>query len=224
MRLAPDRQRRIGATDAGPICAFYHPRLAHLARYANAADVYFRIAHKLQRPPTKAMARGIEAEPKLRQAYVETVGAPMALEHPVVCQHQRFPWATSSPDDVAEAEGGLVVVEYKSTSVFARQQWGEPLTDLVPDGYLCQVAWNCEVLDAPYWHLMVGFGKDSADGFGFVESALYQGERDAELGALLLECGERFQRDFLERRMPPPLEPLNNRRAISRLMKEEYGR
>ena len=223
MKLAEDGQRRIGATDAAPIVAFYRPEMAHLAKWSSAADVYFRLVHGVSKPRTKPMARGIAAEPQLRAIYASTIGQPLPAKHPIVCRHEAHPWATSSPDDVAEAEGGgLVVIEYKSTSVYARKSWGEPLTDLIPDSYLCQVAWNCEVVDAPFWHLLVGFGVDSDEGFGFLESVPYQGERDRELGALLLECGERFQRDFIDRRMPPPVAPVANKRVISRLLKEEY--
>jgi hypothetical protein len=226
------KRRGIGGTDAGPIIAFYKPELApELAKYANATDVAMRIAFSIERPRTKVMSRGLDAEPRLRKAYIDAYPCEMvAKPEKWIVQHPRHPWATCSPDD-ARTDG--ILIEYKSTSVFSlypppnakvqESRWGDPETDEVPPVYGLQVQWCLEILDLPLAHLFAGFGRDFEENeqplFLYSETRRYVIERDRELAAMALDYCERFQRDFIEPRKLPPLVPVNNRRAYQQLLK-----
>lgn len=224
--------RRLGGTDVGPVVALYRPELApDLAKYANASDVWMRLVHNIERPRTTVMSRGLDAEPRLRRAYLDAFPCELAThEQPWIVAHPSRPWATCSPDDVAFASVATLserwLVEYKSTSVFARHKWGDAETDAVPDLYQLQVQWCLEILDLPRAHLFVGFGRDFKDEHGaqqflYEETRLYRIERDRELAAMCLDFCGRFHSEFVEGRKPPPLAPVHNKRAFSRLLKGE---
>jgi hypothetical protein len=226
-------RRGLGGTDVGPVISFYRPELAATcAKYANATDVALRLIHGIERPRNKAMSRGIDAEPRLRKVYVESCLGPgrMLEPHPTpwIVAHEAHPWATCSPDDVVieDGVGEVCLVEYKSTSIFGRNKWGDEGSDQIPDLYNLQVQWCCEILDLPRWEVVAGFGRDFEDEHGnhqflYEKTALFRGERDRDLAAMCLDLCGRFVREFIEPRKLPPLTPVNNRRAYSQLLKGE---
>ena len=221
--------RLIGGTDVGPIVVYYRPELApELAKYATAADVWLRLVHNIERPRTAVMGRGIDAEPRLRRAYEDWAKTDSEAwsfeqhERPWIVPHPRHAFATCSPDDV-RSDG--ILVEYKSTSIFARSKWGDAETDAIPDLYQLQVQWCLEILNLETAHLFVGFGRDFKDENGehqflFEESRRYVCPRDRELAAMALEYGERFWKEHVTTRTPPSVQPCNNKRAFARLLKE----
>jgi hypothetical protein len=217
-------KRGLGGTDVGPVVAFYRPELApELAKYANATDVAMRIIHDVERPRSKVMSRGLDAEPRLRRAYLDAFPCTL-VERPEkwIVQHPTAPWATCSPDD-ARSDG--VLVEYKSTSIFARHEWGDAESDEVPPLYGLQVQWCLGILDLPTCDLFVGFGRDYDDEQGehqflYEETRRYVVPRDRELFAMAFDYCQRFQADFIERRKLPPLTPVKNKRRFSQLTKE----
>ena len=223
-----EKRRGTGGTDVGPIVAMYRPELAaELAKYANATDVAMRLLFDIERPRTAVMSRGLDAEPRLRRAYLDAYGG-ILEEHPRpwVVQHPLNPWATCSPDDVScgpSPFGGRLLVEYKSTSIFARHKWGDAESDEVPPLYGLQVQWCLEILDLPLAHLFVGFGRDFQENgthqFLYEETRRYVIPRDRELAAMALGYCARFQAEFIECRKLPPLAPVHNKRAYSQLLK-----
>lgn len=221
-------RRGIGGTDVGPVVAFYRPDMAgELAKYANATDVALRLIHGLERPKRAVMQRGIDAEPRLRRAFLDAYGGAME-EHarPWIVPHPALPWATCSPDDVwLPGDGDRVLVEIKSTSIFARHKWGEPGSDEIPPLYNLQVQWCLEILDLSAAQVFVGFGRDFEESgehkFLYEATIPYVVRRDRELADLALSYCAQFQRDFIEPRKLPPLTPVNNRRAYSQLIKEQ---
>lgn len=219
------KQRGVGGTDVGPIVAMYRPELApELAKYSNATDVAMRLLFGIERPRTAVMSRGLDAEPRLRKAFVDAYGVTL-VDRPEkwILQHPKHPWATCSPDD-ATADG--VLVEYKSTSIFARHKWGDAEGDEVPPLYGLQVQWCMEILDLPLCHLFVGFGRDyeenGAHQFLYEETRRFVIPRDRELAAMALDLCRRFQTDFIECRKLPPLAPVQNKRAYSQLLKGSH--
>lgn len=227
-------RRFLGGTDMGPVVALYRPELAEdLARYSTAADVWMRLVHNIERPKSAAMQRGIEAEPRLRRAYLDAYGGLME-EHqrPWVVEHPRFPWATVSPDDVWNQEiavgecGNRVYVEFKSASMFGMHKWGPAETDEIPAAYQLQVQHGLEILGLSLAHLFVGFGKDAKDEDGtqrffYSETRRYIINRDPELAAMALGYAERFYTQHILTRTPPSVEPKSNIRAWKRLLKGE---
>lgn len=220
-------KRGIGGTECGLPAAFYKPELApELAKYANVSDLWMRLLHGIERPRTAVMERGLDAEPRLRKALVDAFGYTLEQhERPWVVQHPKYAWATCSPDD--KVAGEPLLIEIKSTSTFARAKWGRPESDEIPMLYGAQVQWCLEILDLPRCLVFVGFGRDwkdpetGAHQFLFEETLPYVVERDRELAATLLSYAERFVTEFIDGRQPPPIAPVHNKRAFSRLMKGE---
>ncbi len=233
MAKAGQVKRGTGGTDVAPIVAFYRPELApDLAKYANATDVAMRLIHNIERPRTKVMTRGLDAEPRLRKAYLDAYGGTLEEhERPWIVRHPSAPWATCSPDDVVSWDVGpysdRTLLELKSTSIFARSKWGEPETDEIPRLYNLQVQWCMGILDLPLAHVFVGFGRDFDDESGehqflYEATARYLVPRDVELFEMAFDYCQRFQTEFIERRKLPPLAPLNNKRAYSQLLKGSH--
>jgi hypothetical protein len=225
-----EKRRGVGGTDVGPTVAYYRPELApELAKYANATDVAMRLIYGIERPRTAVMSRGLDAEPRLRKAYLDAYGGELE-ERPWVVQHPLNPWATCSPDDVScgpSPFGGRLLVEYKSTSIFARHKWGDAEGDEVPPLYGLQVQWCLEILDLPLAHLFVGFGRDFVDEneqhqFLYEETRRYVIPRDRELAAMALGYCAKFQAEYIECRKLPPLAPVQNKRAYSQLLKGSH--
>lgn len=222
-------RRGIGGTDLGAVCAYYRACPADWTRYATAADVWMRLVHDVERPRTAVMQRGLDAEPRLRRAYLDAYGG-VLRERPAkwILQHPRLPFVTVSPDDVwrDSAGGGEVYVEWKSTSIFAAAKYGDAETDEVPDSYGLQVQLNLEILDLGVGHLFCGFGRDVKDETGahqflYEETRRFVIRRDRELMALALGLAERFHREHIDTRLPPSVEPKQNIRVWKRLLKEQ---
>lgn len=228
-------KRGIGGSDLASVCAYYRPEYAaEWAKWATAADVWMRLVHDIERPRTAVMQRGIDAEPRLRQAYLDAYGGSMVDKPtPWIVRHPRLPFVSVSPDDVwCESATGCIgnlphtYVEFKSASVFGRHKYGDPETDAIPDAYGLQVQLGLEILDIEVGHLFVGFGKDATaeDGtkrFFYSETARYVIQRDRELMAMALGYAERFYAEHVATRKPPSVEPKNNIRAWKRLLKEQ---
>lgn len=226
--MRPDLGKRkyLGGHDVGPVLAFYRPgapMLAALTKYATAADVFMRLVHGVSKPKTKAMARGLNVEPMLRELYRETVGP--ATDSPGVIVHPDNEWLAASPDGFISHDG---VLELKSVSEFARGSWGEPGTDAVPDAYNVQLQWLFEVTGREWAHVLAAFGRDYTDEagvgqFAVTETAVYQASSDRELRAALREAAERFVVEHILTGRPPDVEPRENKREWKRILSSTNG-
>lgn len=213
----PADARKIGGTEAGALLAFYNVGFDDLAKYSTAADVFMRLVHGISKPKTSRMSRGLRVEPVLRQIYEREFGP--CGEPPGVIAHPNEPWFTCSPDGLNHG----VVVEYKTTSIWAMKNWGDPLTDHVPGAYLTQCLWNCFLCDRPEAHLLVAFGKDfvnddGEDDFSFTETRIYVVKRDAEIEARLVAACSRFVEEHLKTGVPPNVEPRANKLEYRRIL------
>lgn len=181
--------RRIGGTDIA--------RIVGLSSYGGPIDAYRRIVEGHSPEQTPAMRRGTLLEPVIRQMYVDETGAQLRTPHPGVVVSPRHEFMCASVDDLATLQGEQRVAEYKSANLRAAQQFGEPGTDAVPQGYLVQCAWYLATCDLSAADLAVLVAGD--------DFRIYRIQRDLELEAMLLEAGARFWRDnILPRRPPPP--------------------
>jgi hypothetical protein len=219
-------RRGIGGTDLASVCALYLPQYAdEWARWSTAADVWMRLVHDIERPKTAVMLRGLEAEPRLRKAYLDAYGGAF-WQRPEkwILQHPRLPFVSVSPDDVWSAEHGpRIYLEFKSASRYSLYpppgarptKWGEPETDQVPEGYALQVQLGMDVLGLDVAHLFVGFGDDAKDetgapAFYYSETRRYVLRRKPNVIAAALAYAERFHAEYVATRLPPPVEPEDN--------------
>ncbi len=210
-------KRYVGSTDSGPILALYRPELASLAKYVNASDVWLRIVHGVTQPGNSRMTRGTTWEPTGRELYRSSIGP--CSEAPGLFVHPKHEWACGSPDGMVEPDG---IVEIKTTIIWARNKWGQPGSDKVPDTYNSQTQWLMECSGRQWAHLLVAFGADGEYAgeptFSVTETAVYQMERDAEFCAALVEACERFWRENVVARVAPGIAPLHNKREFKRLV------
>lgn len=143
--------RRIGSTQVGQIVG--------VSKWGNARDVYEDLVNGIRPAPKKVFERGNRYEDVLRETYRREMGpvsdAPCTRFEPLL--HPTWEFASASPDGLA---GDDTVVEYKTGSIWTEKDWGLPLTDEVPDTYLCQLAWCMAVTGRSVAHLLVGFGQD----------------------------------------------------------------
>jgi hypothetical protein len=224
-------KRGIGGSDLAAVCAYYKREKADdWAHFATAADVWMRLVHGVEKPRTAAMQRGLDAEPRLRKAYLDAYGG--TLEHhprPWIVAHPTHPYVSVSPDDVWLSEGERVYCEWKTRNSWAekkRPMFGPPGTDEAPDAYTLQVQLNLEILNLERGVLFVGFGSEMKDENGnkpflYSQTASYFIDRDRELVRFALHYAERFHREHILTRTPPSVEPKENIRAWKRLLKEQ---
>jgi hypothetical protein len=227
-------QRRLGGTEISAVCALYRPELAtHMPKSAKtAADVWMRLVHGIEQPTNGRMQRGNDVEAELLQCYRENVGPAWRPDlgpyEKWIVQHPQHEWASASPDALSSAPPAKSIIEIKSQSVWAQNQWGAPGSDQVPERFLYQLAWTMACLEASEWLLLVGFGNDTKreDGspvFIYDRTIPYSGERDVRVEAMLFELGGRFIDEFVRTRKAPPVSPTHNKRAYARLKNGEQG-
>ena len=136
-----------------------------------------------------------------------------ALKHPAK------DWLRASLDDVGRRPGrGRHAVEYKTASPRDVHKWGAAGTGDVPDYYAAQTCWYVgtglasgalEETTADLAVLLLGVEESPR---------VYHVPFDAEVYAWLLESAERFWRDFVvPRRPPPPSNPAREAEAVRRL-------
>lgn len=212
-------RRYVGSGDIAAIVALYRPELAHLAKWANASDVWLRVVHGVKVPHKRAMSRGLREENPLRNVYRETIGECSDL--PGLIQHPRFAWAGGSPDGL----GPGVVVELKTHSVWNRSAWGdEPWSDHVPDKYSLQAQWLMGLTGLPKCHFLCGFGSDyvdpdtGEDAFAWSETMPYAVDFDPDLYGSMEAMAERFFNDHVQTRISPDCKPVANRREHKRIL------
>jgi predicted phage-related endonuclease len=229
----------IGGSDLAAICGYYLPEHADAwCKYQTASDVWMRLVYGVARKKTAVMSRGLNAEPRLRKAFLEAYGGELyGRPEKWIELHPAMPFVGCSPDDVwIDADPlGESYVEWKTTSVFARKAWGDKLRDDcddfdgdgAPEHYALQVQLNLEILGLERGYLFVGFGRDFKDTetgepkFMYEETRRYRITRNRELIGFALGYAERFQREFIDTRNPPSVEPKHNRLAWKRILKGE---
>lgn len=223
------RRRGIGGSDLAAVCAYYKPERAEdWAHWATAADVWMRLVHDVERKQTDPMKRGLDAEPRLRRAYLDAFGGEYEFhERPWIVSHPALPFVSVSPDDVWLNHGERVYAEWKTRNKFAEQKrpmFGPPGTDEAPAAYALQVQLNLEILNIEHGFLFVGFGCEMKDENGnkpflYSHTAPYLIDRDRELMRFALGYAERFYKEHIITRTPPSVEPRNNLREWKRLLK-----
>lgn len=106
---------------------------------------------------------------------------------------QQTPARVTSLEQVAGAD---LNVQIKSTSWRMAREWGEEGSDQVPEEYLAQVTWEMGVTGLPATDVFVLFDKDRV--------ATFRATFSPELWLGLLEIAERFWRDHVVAKVPPP--------------------
>lgn len=193
--LSPSQIERrlngITATDMAAILGV-HP-------YRSAIDVW-RAKVQPQPGETGALENertkwGVILEPIIRADYAERHG--VTIQVPGTLQHEEHAWMLATPDglvyrDRAEPERGH---EIKCHTIRLRHLYGAPGTDEVPPYELVQCGWSMGVTGLQRWDLTAFIDGLPTD---------YVIDRDDELIGAMRERGERFLRDYVHTKIPPP--------------------
>lgn len=172
--------RGIGGSDVAAIVG--------QSKFKSPIDVWRRLVEGHQVEQTPVMRRGLLFEPIVRQMYAEETGA--KLLGPLFLTKD---WARASLDDHTQEK----VVEFKTASYRVAHEWGAD-DDAIPPDYLCQVQWYCLLSGKPLADVAVLLGGD--------ELRIFTLASDSELQGMLWEQAERFYRDYVLTKTPPPVD------------------
>lgn len=166
-----------------------------ISPWARPIDVYRAKVEGLELEETVAMKRGRLLEDGIAQWYAEDTGA--TLRPGVTTRHPTCKVLLATPDRFAlHRNGEDKGLECKAPGIHMASAWGESGSDQVPPYYVTQVETQmacCNLQDA-----------DVAALLGGEDFRVYHLRRDAELEAMIIEWAEKFWRDFIINKTPPP--------------------
>lgn len=183
--------------------------IAGLSKWSSPVRIYEAKVAGVSLTPTYAMELGSEMEAPIARVWAKQHAKALALVDTL--QHPERPFALATPDravyadpvlrgdarrrrvDVRDAE---CLLQIKSTNWRMRRLWGEPGTDQIPDEYLAQAHWEGAVAGLSEVRFAVDFDK--------TELLEWRVKVDPDVFGALYELAERFMRDHVERRVPPP--------------------
>jgi putative phage-type endonuclease len=178
------RPLKIGGSDIAKVVG--------VSPYGGPVDVYRRIVEGHEVAQTQPMRRGQLLEPVVRAMYVEATGTELE-PHPGVIESKRYPWMMASVDDLAKPHK---IAEYKSANFRTLHRWGEEGSDEVPEEYALQCHYYMCATDRPEADVAVLIAGDTF--------RVYHLRRDLEIESFLIEAAERFWKDHILTKRPPP--------------------
>lgn len=133
-----ERRTGIGSSDAAAVCG--------LSPWSNPLGVYLDKTGQLPDwEGNAATAWGTRLEPIIADAYQAETG--VTLKPAPLRRHGVYPWMIANVDRVARDR----IVEIKTANFFARDEWGEPGSDEIPEHYLVQVQHQLAVCPEFEW-------------------------------------------------------------------------
>lgn len=210
MALSEEDKRRIGGSDIAALLGD--------SRWGTPLQLYARIVGAAQEERKESyLRRGNVLERAVLELYAAETGA--LLQPGPKLTHPRLPYVRSSLDALAvqPGHGNQWVVDAKTVGPGERRHFGEPGTDQVRRDILYQMT----------LYVGVGLARGVVDvtkadvpvlGLSGADLTIFTINFDAELYGLIEEAIERFWRDHVEPRKPPPVtEPLGDMDAIGAL-------
>jgi putative phage-type endonuclease len=187
MSLTDEEKRLIGGSDVSA--------LVGLNPYKTPVDVWRRIVEGYEVEETDAMMRGTLLEPVIREWYRRKTGA--LLRGPQKLSVAGKPWCRANLDDVVVRDEQEKVLECKSASIRVAHRWGIEADD-APEEYLAQTQFYMWAARIPFADLAVLIGGD--------DFRIFPLQADLEFQSLLVEAAERFWKDYVLTRRPPPVD------------------
>lgn len=198
--LTPEQlERRRSGIGASEIAA-----LAGLSRWSSPIAIYESKVYGVRSEAGLPAYLGTALEEPLAKLYAQehpgdhlatcdTLGSGIYLATPDRLVFDAPHGHVETLEEVAAAHRN---VQIKTTSWRQAREWGEPGSDQIPEEYLAQVTWEMGVTGLPVSDVYVLFDRE--------RTACYRVEFNGELWAGLTEIAERFWRDHVVARVPPP--------------------
>jgi predicted phage-related endonuclease len=142
-------------------------------------------------PQAELMAMGNYLEPGILAAYADRTGQVVAPGRVMV--HPTKEWAAATPDGIVVQAPGFVQAKHISRDAHL---WGDEGFGVVPDLYRIQCAWEMAVAPGIEW--------DDLAPCIMGRLRIYRIARDTELEGYLWQIAEKFYRDHIVSRIPPP--------------------
>jgi len=216
MSLSSEDAAKLGGSDLAGLMG--------LSPWATPLTIYIRVVNAMEgRDVADAddapKRRGRHLEGAVLRLYAEETGA--KVEESVKLTHPRLPFGRASLDGVALRDSLFRVVEVKTAGMSEVRQWGEAGTDAIPQGYIFQTCYYAGVAKA-----CGQTDVDDVDVAALVGGDLrvYVVPFDPELFSMLEAAMERFWKDHVLPRRPPPVtDPLRDVDAIGALYPRHSG-
>lgn len=172
--------------------------VAGLSPWMRPIDVWQRKVEPPADVDTAHTRRGTFLEEGLRRWYAAETG--YRVEPGATLRHPTIARVIATPDGLCYEQGKgrpRHVLELKSPGARTEGHWGEHGTDQIPDYYVPQVTWEMAAAEV-----------EQADVAALIDGELriYSLPFDAELFGQLVEVADKFWRDHVEKRTPPPVE------------------
>jgi predicted phage-related endonuclease len=203
--------RRIGGSDL--------PKLLGLSPYGGPLEVYERIVNGVEAEWNPRMERGAAVEPELRAFAQRMLGLELEDFESDIAIHPGVEFAHAQCDDRGRLRGMPVVADYKSQSTFAKG-WGPDGSDIVPEHYRAQMAWELACSDRDLGLFIVGFGEDLPPPrlFHIANVLTYHIERDGVFESYALDVARTFWETHILPRVPPAATPTKERKHAVRIV------
>lgn len=201
MALTDKDKRLVGGSDA--------PAIAGISKWRTAHDVFARIVYGREDESSKVQRRGDLMEPVIRQMYEDETG--IRCVKPAAIYGKPKSFIRANPDGIAVCTDGRRVVELKSGNSFVAREWGDTPEE-TPIAYQAQCQWYMAVTGIPVAHLVVLLGVD--------DLRIYPLEADPEAQGMLFESAEKFWKDYVLTKRPPPIDASE---SCSQLLIERFS-
>lgn len=182
------RKTGIGSSEVAAVCG--------LNPWTSPHDVYLEKTGQIEPfAGNEATEWGKILEPQILKRYVKRTGREITPNDQTF-RHPERSWQLATPDAITV--GPKRVVEAKDVGLRMSHDWGDELTDQVPEYYLVQVAWQLSVLEI-----------EVADVAALIDRRLriYEVPRDKELEEILLTKVYAFWIRNVKAGVPPEMTP-----------------
>ncbi len=176
--------------------------VAGLHPYMSPLDVYLRkVGEAPDQETTDHMMRGQVLGPAIVRLVEMKKGWTITHHdaHEETLISKRNPLVVATPDGLIRSAGRtskvIAPIETKAPSFRSAHQWGEDGSDDIPDYNVPQTIWEMDVTACDHCEVAALLGD---------ELRMYRIAWDAELYGVLVECAEKFWRDYVEKRVAPP--------------------
>jgi len=186
------RQLSIGGSDIGAILG--------LSKFRSALDVWIeKTGKEVKALDSLPLRFGSFAEEFVASEYARNTGVDLIHDESIYL-HPQHSFMSAHIDRFVHGDGIAMaptkILECKTASPFAQNDWGDVGSDQVPMSYLCQCAWYQAVTGIDEADLAVLFGNS--------DFRIYQIQRDKELEELLIEKATTFWDEYVLKDIPPP--------------------
>ena len=187
------RRKGIGGSDVAGVL--------RLSKWKTPSSVWFEKVEGGAEEMSIAAEVGTNLEPYLRSKVVpwfaENEGAEVTFyQHGWMLRHPTIPYLVANPDDViSHPERGNCVIEYKTTSEWRREEWGE---EELPDAYYAQVQHYMEVMDCDHSYVFALIGNRSIE-------VRYVPRNQDFIDRMVAECVAFWENYVLTKEPPAPV-------------------